>query len=131
MRVHINKALKTRCKAIQTALKRYNAVAATLGQPPLDWKHISTYGSLVEFSLLRECWADIRHQPWAQASNHQAAVYNLKIQGALVEQIHLNMEVHCLATSIHDEEEDFAEIVIATKLTNPLLATEFEGLMAH
>ena len=105
-------------------------MAATLGRPPLDWKHISTYGSLAEFSLLRECWADIRHQPWAQAPNHQAAVYDLKIQGALVEQICLNMEVHCLATSICDEE-DFAEIVIATKLTNPLLATELEGLMAH
>ena len=100
MRVHINKALKTQCKAIQTALKKYNAAAATLGQPPLDWKHISTYGSLAEFLLLQECWADIRHQPWAQASNHQAAVYNLKIQGALVEQICLNMEVHCLATSL-------------------------------
>ena len=71
MRVHINKALKTQCKAIQTALKKYNTAAATLGRPPLDWKHISTYGSLAEFSLLQECWADIRHQPWAQASNHK------------------------------------------------------------
>ena len=41
------------------------------------------------------------------------------------------MEVRRLATSIHDEEEDLAGIVTATKLTNPLLATELEGLMAH
>ena len=131
MRVHINKALKTRCKAIQTALKKYNAAAAALSWPPLDWKHVSTYGSLAEFSLLRECRADIRHQPWAQASNRQAAAYDLKIQGALVEQSRLNMEVCHLATSIHDEEEDLAGIVTATKLTNPFLATELEGLMAH
>ena len=41
------------------------------------------------------------------------------------------MEVRRLATSIRDEEEDLARIVTATKLTNPLLATELEGLMAH
>ena len=41
------------------------------------------------------------------------------------------MEVRRLATSIRDEEEDLAGIVTATNLTNPLLATELEGLMAH
>ena len=41
------------------------------------------------------------------------------------------MEVCHLATSICDEEEDFANIITATKLTDPLLATELEGLMAH
>ena len=52
MRVHINKALKTRCKAAQTTLKKYNTAASELGCPHLDWKNISTYGSLAEFLLL-------------------------------------------------------------------------------
>lgn len=131
MRMHINKALKTRCKAIQTALKKYNTAAATLGRPPLDWKNISTYGSLAEFSLLRECRADIRCLPWAVAANRQAAVYDLKIKGALAERIRLNTEVRRLATSIHDEEDDFVEVIAATKLTNPLLATELEDIVTR
>ena len=57
MRVHINKALKTCCRAIQTALKKYNIAATALGCPPLDWKNISTYGSLAEFSLLNQAAA--------------------------------------------------------------------------
>ena len=64
------------------------------------------------------------------ASNWQAAVYDLKIKGALVEQVRLNTEVRRLATSIHDKEEDFAEAIAATKLTNPFLATELENMMA-
>lgn len=36
MQVHINKALKTWCKAIQAALKKYNTAAVTLSRPPLD-----------------------------------------------------------------------------------------------
>lgn len=131
MRVHINKALKTRCKAIQTALKKYNTAAAALGRPPLDWKNISTYGSLAEFSLLRECRTDIRCLPWTDAANRQAAVYDLKIKAALVEQIRLNVEVRRLATSICDEEEHFAQVIASTKLTNPLLSTELHDVMAR
>ena len=47
-----------------------------------------------------------------------------------MEQVHLNTEVRHLATSIRDEEEDFAEAIAATKLTNPFLATELENMMA-
>ena len=47
-----------------------------------------------------------------------------------MEQVHLNTEVRHLATSICDEEEDFAEAIAATKLTNPFLATELENMMA-
>lgn len=131
MRVHINKALKTRCKAIQTALKKYNAAASALGRPPLDWKNISTYGSLAEFTLLRECRSDIRRQPWAEASNRQAAVYDLKIQGAVVEQIRLNLEVRRLATFMHHEEEDFAKALADARPVNADLAAELEHILTR
>ena len=81
--------------------------------------------------LLWECQIDIRQQPWAVASNQQAAVYDLKIQGALVEQTCLNVGIHCLATSIYNEEEDFANDIASTRLTNPHLATELEDIVAH
>ena len=48
----------------------------------------------------------------------------------IVEQVHLNTEVCCLATSIHDKEEDFTEAILATRLMNPFLATELENMMA-
>jgi hypothetical protein len=67
--MHINKSLKTHCKAIQRALKKFNEAVATLGCPQHKWKNISTYDSLVEFELLRECQKDIRCQPWADAVN--------------------------------------------------------------
>jgi hypothetical protein len=124
MRVHINKALKTRCKAIQTALKKFNTAARTLNRPPLEWKNISTYGSLAEFSLLRECREDIQSLPWAEATNRQAAIYHLKYQRALEERKRLNLEVRRLATWIRDEERDFARDITRVRLSQPHLAAE-------
>src|ERR1700683_4800819 len=100
MRVHINKGLRARCKAIQNALRKYNAIAAKIDRPVLDWKCISTYGSLAEFSLLRECREDIRSQPGAQAANRQAGVHSLKLARAYEERARLNIEVRRVATSI-------------------------------
>ena len=128
MRVHINKALKTRCRAIQTALKKFNTTAHRLNRPPLEWKNISTYGSLAEFSLLRECREDIRNLPWAEAINRQAAVYDLKYQRALEERERLNIEVRRLATWIRDEEYNFARDITRVRLSHPHLAAEMEEI---
>ncbi|KIM86138.1 hypothetical protein PILCRDRAFT_5198 [Piloderma croceum F 1598] len=124
MRVHINKALKTRCKAIQTALKKFNTAACILNRPPLEWKNISTYGSLAEFSLLRECREDIRSLPWAEATNRQAAIYHLKYERALEERERLNLEVRRLATWVRDEEHDFTCNITRVGLLRPHLAAE-------
>jgi len=93
MRTHINKSLKTRCKAIQTALRKYNAAAKAINRPQLDWSNISTYGSLAEFELLRESWEDIRSAPWADVKNRQAAVHSLRIERAKEEHERLNVEI--------------------------------------
>jgi hypothetical protein len=131
MRVHINKALKTRCKAIQTALKKFNAAARNLNRPPLEWKNISTYGSLAEFSLLRECREDIRSLPWAEAASRQAAVYDLKHQRALEERLRLNVEVRRLATSIRDEECDFERNIARVMVSQPSLAAEMKEIRSR
>ena len=128
MRVHINKGLRARCKAIQNALRKYNAMATKIGRPVLDWKCISTYGSLAEFSLLRESREDIRSQPWAQATNRQAGVHNLKLMGAYVERARLNIEVRRVATSIRDEELDFKLHITRVKATDPPLAAELQDI---
>ncbi|KIM74378.1 hypothetical protein PILCRDRAFT_828356 [Piloderma croceum F 1598] len=124
MRVHINKGLRARCKAIQNALKKYNVTAVKIGRPVLDWKSISTYGSLAEFSLLRECREDIRSQPWTQAANRQAGIHSLKLTRAYEERKRLNTEVRHVATSIRDEELDFEAHITRVNATDSPLAAE-------
>ncbi|KAI0059962.1 hypothetical protein BV25DRAFT_1918089 [Artomyces pyxidatus] len=127
MRTHINKSLRTRCKAIQTALRKYNSAAKTLERPQLEWKDISTYGSLAEFELLRECREDIRSLPWTDSRNRQAAIYTLKIQRAEEERVRVNNEVRRLFTSMHDEEAVMQECIRSLKLSDPLLSREVQS----
>jgi len=68
-------------------------MAAQLRWPVLDWKSISAYGTLAEFSLLRECREDIWVQPWAQAANRQAGIYRLKLTRTNEERERLNIEI--------------------------------------
>jgi len=93
MRTHINKSLKTRCCAIQTALCKFNAAAKAINRPGLEWSEISTYGSLAKFALLCECREDIHNLPWTDTANRQAAVLTLKIEQAQEEHNWLNIEV--------------------------------------
>ena len=131
MRVHINKGLRARCKAIQNALKKYNTLAVQIHRPVLDWKSISTYGSLTEFSLLRECCEDIRAQPWAQAASRQAGIHHLKLARAHEERKRLNTEVRRVATSIRDEELDFEHHIVCTESTDAPLAAELRDLQSR
>ena len=78
--MHFSKTLQTRCAAIKTALKRYNATAAKIDppRPKLDWTDIMEYGTLAEFELLH--WGaceEIRESAWADQVNHQVAIYGL------------------------------------------------------
>ncbi|KAI0247564.1 hypothetical protein BJV78DRAFT_1110117, partial [Lactifluus subvellereus] len=104
LRIHINKALKTRCKAIQAALCKYNEAAKALNRPQLDWKDMSTYDSLAEFNLLQECRIDIRQQPWADTRNRQAILHHLKLERAEEERRRLNVEISCLVDWMTREE---------------------------
>ncbi|KAI0244935.1 hypothetical protein BJV78DRAFT_1143827 [Lactifluus subvellereus] len=94
--VHINRALKTWCNAIQAALRKCNEAAKVLNHPQLDWKDVSTYDSLAEFELLQECRIDIRQQPWADTRNQQALLHHLKLECAEEERKRLNVEISCL-----------------------------------
>ncbi|TFY75358.1 hypothetical protein EWM64_g8654 [Hericium alpestre] len=111
MHTHISKSLKTRCRAIQMALRQFNTASRKIGCEELDWDDVSKYGSIAEFELLRECRVDIHSQPWADALNHQAANYMLWIECAEEEHQQLNVEVSCLAAWIHDEDNDIVDAV--------------------
>jgi hypothetical protein len=123
--------LKTRCKAIQRALAKYNTAAKVIGRPALDWSAISQYGSLAEFELLRECRNDIRALPWADSTNCQAAIYELKIERAQEERNRLNVEIQRLVTSMKDEEQHFAQCIKALASDSALLGAELSMMLAR
>jgi len=124
--MHINKSLKTRCKAIQSALSKFNATAKAINQPQLNWSQVSTYGSLAEFELLCECHFNIHLESWADSVNQQAAVHSLKIDQAKEERERLNSEIWRLITYMHNEGSDFDKTIEALGDTNPPLAAELE-----
>ncbi|KAG1723302.1 uncharacterized protein EDB91DRAFT_1240109 [Suillus paluster] len=84
MCTHIAKSLQTRCKAIQNAVKSYNAAALAL-EPPvpmLDWSKVSHYNFLEEFVLLRETCQDIHSRRWAEPAVHEVMKQSLHIERA-------------------------------------------------
>lgn len=131
MRTHINKSLKTCCKAIQRALKRYNEAAASLGRPQLEWKDISTYDSLAEFELLQECREDIRRKPWADSANRQATVHTLKLERAHKERSCLNVEIAHLVDWMADEEVTLKATIARLQESHSPLAVEAEEYFAR
>ncbi|KAI0257732.1 hypothetical protein BC834DRAFT_839332 [Gloeopeniophorella convolvens] len=131
LRTHINKSLKTRCKAIQRALKKFNEAATALGRPSLEWKDISSYESLAEFELLRECRDDIRQQPWADSANRQALLYALKIERANEERERLNIEVARLVDWMKNEEALLMETITQLRNEQSSLIFEIEDWLAR
>ena len=131
MCTHINKSLKTRCKAIQTALRKYNAAAKAINRPQLDWSNISMYGSLAEFELLRESREDIQSAPWADVKNRQAAVHSLRIERAKEEREWLNVEIQRLIMYMHDDETDLQHAIKVSDSQDPLLIPELRRIQAR
>jgi len=123
--------LKTRCKAIQRALAAYNSAAKAIDRPVLDWSSISKYGSIAEFELLRECRDDIRALPWADSTNRQVAIYQLKLERADEEHRRLNVEIQRLVTSMRDEETDISLHIKALNMQAPWLAAELKDKLAR
>ncbi|KAH9952513.1 hypothetical protein BGW80DRAFT_1194853 [Lactifluus volemus] len=131
LRTHINKSLKTHCKAIQRVLKRYNEAAATLGRPLLEWKDISTYDSLAEFELLRECREDICSQPWADAANREATLHTLRLERAKEERYRLNVEIARLVDWMNNEETVLKTVITRLNESDLSLVVELKEMLVR
>ena len=131
LHVHINKALKTRCKAIQAALCKYNEATKELNHPQLDWKDGSTYDTLADFELLQECQVDICQQPWANPHNHQISLHCLKLEWAEEERRHLNIEISCLVNWMSQEELQLRSATNHLRSEGSPLAVEASCFLAH
>ncbi|KAG1837662.1 hypothetical protein F4604DRAFT_1885677 [Suillus subluteus] len=86
----ISKTLQTCCKAIQSAVKKYNEAASEIDppRPPLEWS-----------------------RPWAKPAICETMRQYLRIQHAKEEIIRCNVEAHRLHTAILDEEAMFSHIL--------------------
>jgi len=113
------------------ALCKYNAAAKAIDRLQLDWSEISTYGSLAEFELLRECWEDICLASWADSKNHQAAMHALKIERAKEERIRLNVEIQRLITYMRDDEADLQRTIDISHSQDPLLVPVLQRVQAQ
>jgi hypothetical protein len=131
LRVHINKALKTRCKAIQAALRKYNEAAKELNRPQLDWKDVSTYDTLADFELLQECQVDICQQPWADPRNRQISLHRLKLERAEEERRRLNIEISRLVDWMSQEESQLRSATNRLRSEGSPLAVEASRFLAR
>lgn len=128
LRTSIGKAMKTRSKAIRTALKKYNSLAPQMDPPApvLQWKDVMNYAFVSEFDLLHHAYShkDITQLPWALQINREIAAKYYKIKGARDEIVRLNIECRRLHTHIRDEEAHYVQVIHELSATSPLLASE-------
>ncbi|KAI0818788.1 hypothetical protein BC629DRAFT_1588119 [Irpex lacteus] len=128
LRNSIGKAMKTRSKAIRTALKKYNSLAAQMDPPApvLQWKDIMNYAFISEFDLLHHTYShkDISQLPWAVQLNREIAAKYYKVKSARDEIVRLNVECRRLQTHIRDEEAAYLQAIQRISPTSPLLAAE-------
>jgi hypothetical protein len=112
-RTHIAKSLQKRCKAIQNAVREYNAAALSLDppRPTVDWSAVSHYHFIEEFSLLRDTHQDIRSKPWAQPVIREMMKRAQRIARAHEEVIRCNVELQRLQTWIRDEDTVFTTVL--------------------
>ena len=103
--------MRTRSKAIQNAVTKYNDAAKQLTPPrdPLNWKRIEQYNFVEEFALLRKTRNNVVDHQWSNIEVHEAMKLHQRIKRAEEELVRVDVEARRLYTSINDEEVDFEE----------------------
>ena len=122
MRTHIGKALQKRSKAIQRAVKVYNAAALALDPPraTIDWNTVSHYKFLEEFPLLRNTSQDLTGKRWALPAVRETMKQWRRICRAREEIIRCNVEIQRLHTSIVNEEKTFPKFLTQSTALRPI-----------
>ncbi|PPQ92117.1 LOW QUALITY PROTEIN: hypothetical protein CVT25_007973 [Psilocybe cyanescens] len=125
----IGKSLKTRAGAIQSALKRYNEVAAVMVPPRtvLTWEMVIAAINLANFDLLQDTQQDIRTLEWVQPANREGMIMYFQIKQAKEELVCLNMEIQQLLTFLYDDHVNHYHAICANLNVNPPLAFEISA----
>lgn len=119
-RTLLAKALRTRSKAIQNVVTRYNDAARHLEPPApeLDWTQIAKYNFVEEFTLLRSARRGVQPGRWSDGEVREAMKLHQRIKRAQEEIERLNIEMKRLYTAIHDEHLLFARVQRELELSN-------------
>ncbi|KAF7975664.1 hypothetical protein HWV62_8751 [Athelia sp. TMB] len=128
-RTLIAKALRTRSRAIGTALANYNRLAKTLDPPreDLDFQEVLLYSSLAEFDLLRDTRNTVQTRVWAQPKYRAAMACHFKVRCAHNELKRANAEITRLRTFMRDEAALYHSVITQLRTTNPGLSV----VLAH
>jgi hypothetical protein len=117
------KALQSRCKAIQNAVKTYNTAAAQLDppRPQISWETISHIHFLEEFNLLHDTRQDVREKKWSQPAVRELMKLSQRVKRARegIERCHI--AVRRLYTAIHDEDDLFRRTLSRLQTGDPLV----------
>jgi hypothetical protein len=128
LRETVWRALKTRGKAIRSALDKYNRIAPLMEPPApqLDWNQLMDYTFVSEFELLKysQSHKDVTTEPWSLPSNREMTTKYFKILRAKEEIFRVNIEARRLRTSIRDEHIMFERHIMRLRESQPLLAAE-------
>ncbi|KAJ3757668.1 hypothetical protein EV360DRAFT_45540 [Lentinula raphanica] len=111
MRTHISAALQRRSAAIRNAVKSYNAAAASLGRPTLDWSQVTHYSFLDQFNILQDTRHSVLDKPWANPVIRQLMKQHRRVLRAKEEIVRCNVEIRRLHTFIVDEEKHFDQVL--------------------
>ncbi|KAG1780877.1 hypothetical protein EV702DRAFT_963524, partial [Suillus placidus] len=133
LRVHIGKAIKTRSKAIQSALAEYNQLTSLMEPPAphLEWNDVVNYGFISEFKLLKHAYLqhpEILSKPRTVPGNCEVAAKYFKLLRAREEIVRLNVEVRCLRTTISDGDTRFRSCISRLQISDPDLSAEIEEI---
>ncbi|KAL0564021.1 hypothetical protein V5O48_018033 [Marasmius crinis-equi] len=124
MRQHLAKSMQARSKAIDNALKEYNAKAQALNppKPTLDYKEVMEYTFLSDFDLLSDTRTDVRQQPWAEPKNRLLVTKVFQLLQSEEEIERLNNEIQSLYTYMKEEAEFLQYMELELKERDPILA---------
>ncbi|THU88290.1 hypothetical protein K435DRAFT_821707 [Dendrothele bispora CBS 962.96] len=113
MRTHIASALQRRSKAIQHAVKRYNAAAQVLKppHPTLDWTKVSHFSFLDQFNILQDTRHSLFDKPWSRPVIRELMKKHRRVLRSKEEIVRCNVELRRLHTSIVDEDRHFSDVL--------------------
>ncbi|KIM61370.1 hypothetical protein SCLCIDRAFT_88729, partial [Scleroderma citrinum Foug A] len=111
-------------EAIRNAITQYNTQARLINRPMVTWKDITEYSFLGKFDLLHNARLNIQECDWAKPAYQEATLKYFKLCCAKEEITRLNVEIHRLCTSIHDEVISVANVINKLQQSNRMLAQE-------
>ncbi|RXW14344.1 hypothetical protein EST38_g11508 [Candolleomyces aberdarensis] len=110
-RTLLAKAMRTRSRAIQSAVNKYNRAALDIGRSDtLDFAQAAKYSFVEEFELLKNSHADLSDARWKEPVIREAMKRHQRIQRAREEIIRVNIEIQRIYTAIQDEREEMTMV---------------------